>query len=232
MCPSNSNGGISTVDNATRCCIGGDACKDDSFVEPAGIGGKVCCRGKLACGTADIKIGKGGLCCDSTNNGGVLQSVCQDAEFYQYSDVGAQDRLPIACIGLQSCYTTTFPSVTAPVDMCCNGIQACYQVGTGGSNLGPPSGSTVECRDNVPDAGNSNNGQTCQEAELTDRTGGTNSVCCVDDGAGTNSCEDLCNAGCNCQNNTAGISWCPDLTQGDFDDTTANYGQWTCGPGI
>jgi hypothetical protein len=55
-------------------------------------------------------------------------------------------------------------SLVDPLHLCCNGIQACYDLGRNSGEVGTPAHSRVECRYHVRDHGNTNlQSHTCYQ---------------------------------------------------------------------
>ena len=143
-------------DGKTTCCVGDDACSYigyddlDHAISPHLPGGKVCCKGKNACGMTSIKAGKEGLCCGSNK-------ACEYSFISQTPDVNAElDRLPVACNGLRACRAVEFDSnydefwvannlygtSFAAIDICCSDRRSCKYVSSLGSNVS----SQAQCR--------------------------------------------------------------------------------------
>ncbi len=255
--------------DGARCCFGEDACKDvgkDSwkdnkpeFLAPpmSHPDAPVCCRGKNACYSTEIRYGSGGISCNSVSNGNDdgydEQQTCSGAWFIEgnpanggYPALDANKlvggRIPISCTGNQACYQVMFNNVEpTPVDICCNGIQTCYEFGYDSSFHGPPDLSSAECRDDVPNNGNTNtHSHTCYQASFTDL--GKNNrkrsmdVCVMDaHGEGVSNDQEgynLCGSDADCWcTKTNEIPWCTqshDSNQSQFNLNKANLGAWHC----
>ena len=188
-CPSSSDPGNPCDANVCDACSkNGNYVSDDETT--------YCCVGKHAC-IEKLKTLKGrNLCCKG-------EEACLLAQFNDNNDTRFKYK-SVECKGKGACRKAEFLSYdggTGPLGMCCDGYNACKEIGRFG---GTPGGSRIQC--GIGSSQNGDNLQSCYKSSFITGSSSTSEICCS---AGQDACLDLRG---DCATNKK-LSWCKESSQ-------------------